>query len=190
LLHETGQADRVAIEQGTVSPTDTAPEFTAANPLAKIPVLILASGDALYDSRVILEFLDSTHTGRTLFPAPGPARWAALRRQALADGGMDAALLVRYELMMRPKELVWTDWTNGQMSKIRRTLDALEAEAETLSHALAQDQLTIGEIAIGCFLGYLDFRFADENWRAARPKLTAFEATLSARPSMIATKPA
>jgi glutathione S-transferase len=183
-LAEAGLSDRVSVESVSAVPTAPAPAFAANNPLAKIPTLVLASGEALYDSRVIVEFLDSMHTGEPLFPAPGPARWTALRRQALADGAMDAAILVRYEGFIRPKELAWPDWVEGQMNKIRRALDALEGEADSMI-----GKLTIGEITVACLLDYLDFRYPAENWRNTRPKLAAFQAEFSARPSMVETRP-
>jgi glutathione S-transferase len=97
---------------------------------------------------------------------------------------MDAAILVRYEGLVRPKELAWPDWVEGQMNKIRRALDALEGEADSL-----MGKLTIGEIAVACLLDYLDFRYPEENWRNTRPKLAAFQAEFAARPSMVETRP-
>ncbi len=101
--------------------------LVADNPLGKIPCLVLDDGGALYDSRVICEYLDTLHQGARLFPAGGAERWEALRLQALADGIMDAALLTRYETFLRPEALRWTAWVDGQLDKVRRALDRIEA---------------------------------------------------------------
>jgi glutathione S-transferase len=180
---ERGLSDR--LERIKVAPVPTKPDamIAADNPLGKVPTLVLEDGSSLYDSRVIAEYLDSM-AGATLFPAGRPARWTALRRQALGDGIMDAAVSIRYEKALRPAERVFQDWVNGQYTKIWRALDVLEGEAASLS----QD-LTIGQIAIGCALGYLDFRFAADNWRASRPALADFYAIFGARRSMLATVP-
>lgn len=110
-------------------------------------------------------------------------RWTALRQQALADGILDAALLIRYELS-RPQDKQWADWSAGQQRKIVQALDALEAEAARLG-----DAVTIGTITIGCTLGYLDFRFAADDWRRGRPTLAAWYEKFAARPSMASTMP-
>ncbi|HZD26663.1 MAG TPA: glutathione S-transferase C-terminal domain-containing protein, partial [Alphaproteobacteria bacterium] len=124
------------------------------------------------------------HDGPKMFPAAGPARWTALRRQALGDGILDAALLCRYENAMRPGQFHWPEWEQGQMAKITRGLDALEREAESLDGVL-----DIGSITIGCALGYLDFRFGGMEWRRSRPKLSAWYGGFAKRPSMQETVP-
>lgn len=183
LAIETGLADRIAVEIVSAAPNQPDLPIVRTNPLGKIPALVLEDGTALFDSRVIAEYLDTLHDGPRFHPASGPPRWAALRRQALADGATDAALLARYELALRPADRRWSDWVDGQMAKIRHALDALEAEIG------AQDGLaTIGDIATACLLGYLDIRFPDETWRAGRPNLTAFDARVAARASMVATR--
>ncbi|MGH6906136.1 MAG: glutathione S-transferase C-terminal domain-containing protein, partial [Geminicoccaceae bacterium] len=136
-------------------------------------------------SRVICEYLDSLHDGARMFPGAGPARWTALRRQAEADGIMDAAVLARYETFVRPQEHRWGEWLEGQRQKFRRALDALEVEAGDFGNTV-----DIGTITIGCALGYLDFRYGTEDWRATRPKLAAWFAWFGKRPSMARTAPA
>lgn len=183
----------VAIEAGLESvleriatniqmPTD---DFLAANPLGKVPALITDDGRLLYDSPVICEYLDSLHSGPPLFPEREPALWQALRLQALADGILDAAVLCRWEQVTRPEPLRWPDWVARNWSKVVRGLDVLEAEAA----AFNDEPLSIGQIAIGCALGWLDFRFPDDNWRPGRPTLAAWYATFIERPSMRATVP-
>ena len=159
------------------------PAFVAANPLSKVPALVTDDGLVLYDSPVICEYLDSLHGGHRLFPDREPALWQALRRQALADGILDAGVLCRMETL-RPEEKRWPDWTTRQWGKVMRGLNVLAYEAGSF----ADEPLTIGHIAVGCALGWLDFRFP-EDWRRGRPELAAWHEGFSARPSMRTTVP-
>ncbi len=183
--HETGLAERIEIATIALTPTASNPELDRENPIGKIPALVLADGTTLFDSRVICEYLDTRHGGPRLFPASGPTRWTALRRQALADGLLDAAILCRYETFLRPEERRWEDWVDGQRAKFRRTLDALEGEADSFG-----DTVDIGTIAAACAADYLDFRSLDDGWREHRPRLAAWLEGFAARPSMQATRPA
>jgi glutathione S-transferase len=183
LALETGLAGKLEKVATTVSPTKPSQDVAKDNPLIKVPALVLDDGSSLFDSPVICEYLDSLHGGAKLFPASGAARWTALRRQALGDGILDAAILTRYE-SLRPDNLKWPDWTDGQMTKVRTALGVLEAEADKLGSTV-----DIGTITIGCALGYLDFRFAGENWRATHPKLATWYESFAARPSMKETVP-
>jgi len=180
LAHETGLADRIEPENRMMTPVSPDAALCVDNPLGKIPSLVLDDGSTLYDSRVICEYLDSLHGGPKMFPA-GAARWTALRRQALGDGILDAAVNTRYETFLRPQERRWDDWIDNQKKKVARSLDVVEAED------LAG--IDIGTITIACALGYLDFRFADEDWRSGRPRLEAWYEEFARRPSMIATVP-
>lgn len=182
LAHEVGLADQIELVPTSVAPTQVNAAFAVENPLVKVPTLVLGDGQSLFDSRVIAEYLDAQHPGRRLFPAEGRARWTALRQQAIADGLLDAALLTRYELNLRPEPQRWPDWVEGQFRKVRQALTALAAE--TLGA-----EPTIGEIAAGCALGYLDFRFPEEDWRRAHPALAAWYAKIAQRPSFVATQP-
>ena len=152
--------------------------------LIKIPALKTDDGTVLYDSRVICEYLDALAGGGKLFPASGAARWQALRRQALGDGIMDAGILRRYELVLRPEALRWADWLAGQQAKVDHGLDAAEREAGGWGEAL-----DIGHLTLACALGWLDFRFPDAGWRASRPLLAAWFARVSARPSLAQSVP-
>jgi glutathione S-transferase len=181
--HEIGIADRLDCARTVVSPMKPNPGVMAANPLSKLPTLITDDGTALYDSRVICEYLDGLHPGAKLFPPPGPSRIKALRRQALGDGMMDV-LLVWLSERARPGEQQSATLIGACRDKLKATLDAMEAEAE----ALAADPLTIGHIAIGCALGYADFRFRDEGWRQGHPRLAAWHEAIAARPSFKATE--
>ena len=172
------------IERVPTNTMDPKSDHAADNPLGKVPALITDEGDKLYDSPVICEYLDSLHDGAPLFPPAGAARWRALRLQALADGILDAAILRMLETRRRPEALRWEGWIKLQGGKIARALDQLEGEAEALA-----GPLTIGQIAVGCALGYLDFRFPENAWRAARPALAAWYEGFSQRPSMQQTEP-
>jgi glutathione S-transferase len=185
LAHEAGLAGR--IETVPTVTADPASGLAKDNPLGKIPALTVKDGHVIFDSPVICEFLDGLHRGPKLFPARGKARWTALRRQALADGILDASLLRRYE-SMRPAEERSATWDEKQKSVVTRALDALEREVKDLGKPAAR-RTTIGHIAIGCALGYLDFRFAADNWRNGRPNLARWYEGYAKRPSMAATVP-
>ncbi|PZQ80546.1 MAG: glutathione S-transferase [Ancylobacter novellus] len=181
---ELGLADKVAIEFNPASPLQRDPALVDHNPLGKIPALILDDGTTLFDSPVICEYLAASAGDTVLFPPAGPARWAALTQQALGDGLLDAAIANRYETVMRPADLRWPGWTEAQLAKVRGALDRIEALAPTLPATP-----TIGTITLGCALGYLDFRYADLNWREGRPAAAAWFAAFDARPSMAETRP-
>jgi glutathione S-transferase len=178
--HELGLSEKIELISITLTPVSPHDGLRSNNPLGKIPALLTDDGATLYDSPVICEYLDALAGGNRIFPAAGAARWTALRRQALADGIMDAAVLTRYEEAVRPKELRWQDWVDGQFLKIRTALDTLERES-------LQDTVDIGTISIACALSYLDLRFASEGWRKSRPRLTDWAAAIGKRPSLAAT---
>jgi glutathione S-transferase len=180
---ETGLAERIEPVKRLPSPVAPVAELNADNPLGKIPCLVTDGGGALYDSRVICEYLDSLHHGPKMFPPSGAARWTALRRQALGDGIMDAGVLTRYETFLRPQGVRWDTWIDNQKQKFRRGLDALEFEGASLG------VVDIGTLAIACALGYLDFRYPDEEWRTGRPRLSAWFEQFAQRPSIAQTRP-
>ena len=185
LLHETGQLNRVALQASQLSPVAPDAALNQDNPLGKIPALRLDNGQVLYDSRVILDYLDQQHVGNPLIPRDGSARWRRLTLAALADGIMDASVLVRYELALRAPEKHWDEWLDGQREKIRRGLALLEADAiaELTSH------FDVAAISVACALGYLDLRHPDLEWRTTNPKLADWYFEVSQRPSMLATMP-
>jgi glutathione S-transferase len=184
LVRETGLAGRVEEAETVVSPIAANETLARDNPLVKIPALVTDSGETLFDSRVICEYLDTLHTGRKFFPASGPQRFTALRRQSLTDGILDAAVLCRYETAVRPEALRWKEWIEGQKRKIFGGLAVLEAET-----AAWGDEFAIGQVGAACVLGYLDFRFADWDWRGGHPQLKGWFERVSARPSVSATRP-
>jgi glutathione S-transferase len=157
-------------------------ELMQDNPLSKIPTLVLDDGTVIYDSPVICEYLDSLGGAAKLHPAESRARLAALRRQALGDGFLDMLVLLRDErLRANPSEV------HQASAAVRKAavLNSLDQEAAALSAA----PFGIGHVAIGCALSYLDFRYADEDWRKGHPRIAGWHATFAARPSVRATEP-
>jgi glutathione S-transferase len=169
------------IETILTNPYDASPQFLAANPLSKVPCLITDDGLALFDSPVICEYLDSLDGTVPLFPRPGRGRWRALKLQALADGIMDAGRLRRAELA-QPLDAGREKVIGRQKAAVERALDELERE-------LPPRALDIGSISVACALGWLDHRFAAEDWREGRPQLAAWYALISEHPALARTAP-
>lgn len=176
-----GLSDQIKIETtDTNDPSDT---IRKQNPLGKIPALILEDGFVLFDSPVILEYLDAKAGGGKIIPRDGQARWNALQLHAIADGIMDAALLQVYEKRFRPEELWFAKWQDYQAEKVTRALDVLEAAPPALGATP-----NIGHIGLACALGYLDLRF-EGKWRAKYPKLVQWLGGFAANvPSFEKTK--
>jgi glutathione S-transferase len=184
VAHELELAAGIEIDPTGAHPIDRKAPLVTQNPLGKVPTLVLDDGTQLFDSPVIAEYLASrSPKGITLLPASGPERWRVLMEQALADGMLDAALLARYEAMLRPKEQQFEPWVAGQMAKLTAAVERMEALPVDPSP-------TIGSIAIACALGYLDLRFPTMNWRASHPKRARWLDVFAQRPSMKATEPA
>jgi glutathione S-transferase len=178
-----GVSDRIEIRLADTN--DPAEALRQQNPLGKIPTLVLEDGTTLFDSRVILEYLDSLAGGDRILPTETGPRFAALRLQALADGIMDAALLQVYEVRFRDEGARSQGWVDNQAGKVARGLAALETAPPS-----AEGRLTVGEIALACALGYLDLRFAGR-WRDAHPGLVSFLGAFAARvPAFEATRAA
>lgn len=182
VAHEKGLADKIEQVRTLVAPAKPNPDVMALNPLNKLPTLILDDGRAIFDSRVIVEYLDGIGTGAKLFPASGDERLAALRRQALADGTLDFMLLWLSE-RARPEAQQSPDLLAALKLKFKTAFDSLEREVPALTKA----PFGIGHLAVGAVLGYADFRYAKENWRDGRPKLAAFAEAILSRPSFRAT---
>lgn len=180
-LIEIGLEDKV--ERIPTDVWDPETDIAKDNPLGKIPTLITDDGKALYDSPVICEYLDGLHDGDKLFPASGQARWRALGLQALGDGMSEAGVLKLLETR-RPEEMQYEKWMARQTAAVLRAMDSLESDADGL-----EGPPTIGHVAVGCSLGWLDFRFADLGWRQDRPGLAEWFEGFSERPSMTATVP-
>lgn len=182
LLHEVGKTGEVEIAFVVGHPLAPEKMPVDENPLGKIPCLAREDGPAIYDSRAICRYLDSLY-GARLYPET--CLWEVLTLEATADGIMDAAVLMVYEGRARPEELRYPAWVEAQWVKIARTLDAVENRwMEQLS-----GPLDIGQLAMGCALGYLDFRHDARKWRDGRSALAKWHETISSRPSMEATIP-
>ena len=174
-----GLSDRIEVVNAETN--DPEDELRRQNPLGKIPTLILDDGQALYDSRVIAQYLDELAGGGKIIP-DGAGRLATLTRQALADGIMDAALLQIYEQRMREPALRSAKWVEHQAGKVARALEAFEGDPP------AAGSVDIASIALASALGYLDLRFAGA-WRAGRPALVAWlERFAAAVPAFEATR--
>ncbi len=169
------------IEIVPTNPHVSPAELLAVNPLSKIPCLVTGDGVAIFDSRVICEYLDGLEGGLPLFPRAAGPRLRALRMQAIADGIMDACVTRRME-QGRPHEDARDAVMARQKAAVDRAMAVLEADE------LGQT-VDIGTIAIACALGYLDLRFAPEPWRDTHPKLAAWFATFGLNPAIARTKP-
>jgi glutathione S-transferase len=183
--HETGLIDRIElVPTGTFLPIEAHEAVVQDNPLGKIPALILDDGMALYDSRVICEYLVVESGTTSLLPPDGSARWQVLTLQALAQGLADTGVNLRYETALRPAEFQWNKWTEANSARISRVFDALAGPSFKLLNAV-----TVGSISTAVALSYMDFRFPDIGWRAGREALADWHAEFSKRPSMLATEP-
>jgi glutathione S-transferase len=178
---ESGLSGRVTLTEVAGSPFNPGNLPVDRNPLGKIPALVTDTGQAIYDSRVISRYLDE-QSGAGLYPKD-EALWPALVLEATADGILDAAVLMAYEMRLRPAEMCYAPWLEAQWAKIARTLDSIEVDG------LAQlwGPLSMAQIAIGCGLEYLDLRHDGRNWRKGRSGLAAWAKGFSARSSMLAT---
>jgi glutathione S-transferase len=168
------------LERVATNPHASPADLLADNPLSKVPALVTDAGMTLPDSPLICEYLDSIGSTAKLYPT-GAARWPALRLAALGDGILTAAVLRRGQSLM-PAEDARAGTIARQKAAVFRTLDLLEAEGLPAT-------LDIGTLTLVCALGYLDFRFGDEDWRPGRPKLTAFYNAQMANPIFAETVP-
>ncbi len=180
---ECGLEEKIERIETNVWDPDT--DIARDNPIGKVPTLITDDGRALCDSPVICEYLDSLHDGAKLIPSEGAARWDVLNRAALAQGMMDASIARVMEIRIRPEQYRWPGLLERQKAKSDAVLEALEADAA----AGRLEGVNLGTIAVGCALGYLDLRFAEENWRGGHPALAAWYDNFAKRPSMQASDP-
>ena len=176
---EMGLTDRIRTVRTVVGGTTPHEALMRVNPLGKIPTLELGDGTVLYDSPVVIEYLDTLHDGPKLYPASWPERLTALRRHALGQGMLDSALALLSE-GFRPPERRSEPHMGLWTAKLRAGVAALEHEAD----ALAASGFTVGHLAIGVALAYLDFRFDHLKWRDGHPGLAAWHGTFNARPSV------
>ena len=178
VLHEK----HVAFERRWVDLANKPDWFRAISPLGKTPVLLVGESP-IFESAVICEYLDALAGGGILFPPSGPERWTALTRHALGNGLLDILILWRNE-RDKPERARLPALLDSFALKTRTALDHLEGDVPDLSAT----RFGIGHIAIGCCLSYLDFRFADLDWRVGHPALAAWHESFSERPSAQATE--
>ena len=182
--HETGLADRIERVPAVVAMTRPHLELMRENPLGKIPTLVTDSGQILFDSAVICEYLDSLHSGPRLFPSSPERRWEALRWHALGDWMLDLLILWRNELL-RPQARRSADILAAFALKTRTAVSVLDREAA----AIAGAPFGIGHVAVGCAFGYIDFRFPDLGWREGNARIARWFETFARRPSAQFTLP-
>lgn len=192
LILETGQTDDVEMVTVQTAPTAPDPKARAANPTGKIPALLRNDGPAIYDSRVITRYLNAraVKNGNTGADGivdfyPETRIWEILTLEATADAIMDAAVLVVYEARLRPDAQQSTAWTDAQWAKVTGALGAINER--WMSHLSGPTDMS--HIAVGCALGYLDFRLDARNWRQGNDALNEWYAAFSTRESMVATAP-
>jgi glutathione S-transferase len=176
---ELGLAERLAVTHHETSPTLRNDEVFAANPLGKVPVLILEDGFALFDSSVICTYLDGLAGGR-LIPPLGRARWSCLRLEALAQGLCEAGIALRWETVRRPAALRHEPLAAGQRTKLLEAYDFLEC------HADLGDELDLGKIALATALDWIAFRGLPD-FHHGRPRLARWFGRFRERPSMRTT---
>ncbi len=185
MAHECGLHNQ--IERIDTLPWDPATQIGSVNPVGKVPALLTDDGHSIYDSAVIVDYLDRQHDNTPVIPATDPDRTDALTRAALADGAMEAVILLFSELTRRPAELQWDFWIDRQTTKVARSLDAMNAHPALQN----SDTFDIGQIGIACCVGWVDFRqdILNIDWRANRPELARWFDEVSKRPSMQQTLP-
>ncbi|MEM6661880.1 MAG: glutathione S-transferase [Pseudomonadota bacterium] len=180
--HELGLVDQLELMQHATTPVDANPEVVAANPLGRIPALVLDDGAVLMDSRVICRYLN--HVGGGSLYGSGDAEFPIIAREAMAEGALDSALFMIYEGRLRPEEKHHQPLLDGHRGKIERALGAFDARIGEMG-----GDLTVDQIALGALCGYLNFRMPDFGWQATCPALADWFAAFEARPSMQATMP-
>lgn len=182
LLREANLLDAVEEIEVSTNALASDPTVIAANPTGRIPALLRDSGPAIFDSRVITRFLDD-HAGAGLYPQ---ARiWEVLTLEALADGIMDSAVGITYEMRLRPADKQYQDWMDAHWEKVARALTAVNDR--WMSHL--SGPLDMAQIGVACALGYLDLRHDGRGWRNGNDALAAWYGAFMKRDSMAATQP-
>jgi glutathione S-transferase len=164
---------------------------TASNPLGKVPCLVMEGGEAVFDSRVIVEYVDTLSPVGRLIPERGRERAEVRTWEALADGVLDAAVAVRLEQTWsgRADGQRSQAWVERQMSKVHASLAAMNTGLADKPWCCNGTHLTLADVSVGCALAYLDFRFPQIDWRAGHPNLHKLHDKLAQRPSFIDTSP-
>ena len=180
--HECGLASKLEHVKEAVKPTQANSKLTGLSALGKIPILETNHHHAVYDSRVIIEYLAHVAGNKTLIPDEGVKRFRILTLQALGQGLADVAVAYRYETALRPQGLQWTDWMSRTEQRINAAMDDMDKNWQ-----VELIEITAGTIAAAVALSYIDFRLPAFKWRDTRPHLSAFHEKFSARESMVKT---
>jgi len=165
-------------------------EMLKSNPLGKVPCLVMEGGEAVFDSRVIVEYVDTLSPVGRLIPASGRERVEVRTWEALADGACDALLLARMEATWSPREGARSQpWIDRQMSRVTSALKAMSLGLGDKPWCNG-NHFTLADVAVGCALSYLDFRFGHIDWRGDHANLAKLAEKLAVRPSFVDTAPA
>ena len=176
---ELGVDEKIELVPQQVAPGKSNAEYASRfNPLRRIPALTLDDDTTIIDSQVICEYLDDMDGRGQLVPKGGARRWKVLSDYAVADGMTELAVMLRYELTLRPPECQWKEGIEDLWDKIRSGLAWFESKGDKLG-----ERFELSQIALASLLGYLDFRFADFAWREEYPNLRQWHATVAQRPS-------
>ena len=182
LIHHADLNDRIELINVKTTALSVAKEARAANPLGKIPVMILEDGNAIFDSRVITRYLDEI-AGSNLYPQE--KIYDILTLEALADGIMESAVSITYEIKLRPDNEKSPSWMEAQWSKVLHAVKALDnGEFKAMD-----GEINMGQIALACALGYLDFRHDARDWRSGHSNLASWNDKLMKLPALIKTIP-
>ena len=182
LIHHADLSDRIELVNVKTTALSVAEEARAANPLGKIPVMILEDGKAIFDSRVITQYLDEL-AGSNLYPRE--RIYDILTLEALADGIMESAVSITYESKLRPENEQSPSWMEAQWSKVLHAVKALDSGV----FKAMDGEINMGQIAVSCALGYLDFRHDARHWRSGHSKLASWNDKMMKLPALIKTIP-
>jgi glutathione S-transferase len=181
---ELGLDDRIEQTKAEVGiGVKNEPYTSSVNPLGKLPSLVLDDGTSLVDSGVIVEYLDDLAGGGKLIPR-GKDRWRVLSEHAIVQGMTDSIVAARRERAVRPKELHWQTWDEDQIARVRQALAWFEARPNSLA-----GDFNVAQLSLVCALDYMSFRMPEEAWKGDYPKVAAFMARVSGRPSLSKTAP-
>lgn len=184
---EAGLGEQIELTETLVAPGRENEHYeNSVNPLRKIPALELEDGSILFDSMVISEYLNEAADNSPLVPVDPAKRWKVLTGHSLANGIMEATVLIRYETFLRPEQYQWDVWIDEQWKKVSNGLNWFEQGMDTSTH---DSPLTIDQIALACALGYLDFRNSDYAWRQSFSALARWHAVISQREAYKSTAP-
>ena len=178
--HEVGLKNKLNFVRTSVSPIEVNPALARLSPIGKIPVLETDHAHALYDSRVIMEYLAHVAGSRSFIPDDGVKRFRVLTLLALANGIAEAAVALRYEQAARPEGTRWPELVDRQKARITDGMDEIETHwIDMLGHVSA------GSVALACAVGYIDYRHGDLDWRNQRPQAALHLDAFAKRESML-----